>query len=216
MKKILSLALTLAMLCSMAVTASAEVYHVVGEHGNADIDVAGDDAIVDGLNSTDITIEVSVGETKNKYAVDLEYTPLELSISGGSLTWDVNELAYKASDDLSMSDKQDQQIIVRNYSDKPVNVLVAIQDKDNADHINVTFDENSQIKDSVYELAEATPASSYGAGNGVPATANIVYDVTADDDNWDAVVDYYTPLLTGGTKSKIVATISVTISEVGA
>lgn len=201
MKKLLSLAMTLAMLCCMVTTASAAT--VIGAGDGVD---NFDD--YDGTNKVDI--KVTTGNIQNKYAVDMEYTDLVMSISGGNLTWDVNELEYVSDGALGLENHEENYIDIINRSDLPVFVSANIVDKDGED--GITVDYNGALSDidannTPFELEKATPKS--GDADGIPAEMSIVYDVTSND--WDAVAEYYAPSLVGG-GSVVVATVVVTIS----
>ena len=99
MKKLISLALTLAILATLAISVSAAPEHVVGSHG---VNAGGTGstsyndglALGDGSNNTwdgssnsaaaDVNVYVTTGAYQHRYAVDIEYSNIEFNVSGST------------------------------------------------------------------------------------------------------------------------------------
>ena len=213
MKKLLSLAMTLAMLCCMATTAFAVTDHVVGTYGaHADTEDSLNDGVYPfSLNGTDteyeVQIEVSAGRIQHKYAVDVTYTPVNMSITGGQLTWDVNKLEYVSDGNATgLENMENQTITITNYSDLPIYVNAEIEDAPN-DFIDVTFDAASEIKDDEVEVPKATV--------GQAQEKDVIYDIkVAADKTWNDVAEYYAAKFNAeNTTSATAATLTITVAK---
>lgn len=214
MKKLISYALTLSMLACMATTAFAVTDHVVGSYKGPDSPSASLDDGVYPFNKNDadteyeVTIEVSAGHIQHRYAVDVTYEPVEMSITGGELTWDVNNLEYVSSDDIAgLGDMTENKITITNYSDLSVWVDPDIDDKDENDFISVTFNDGTEIDDNKTEIPKATTAD--GAQE-----KDIIYDIKVEEGHtWSEVAEYYAAQFNAtGKNSATAATLTVKIS----
>jgi len=210
MKKLISLALTLAILASLAISVSAAYPNVVGTHG---ANASNANSVNDGVGSFDpasseakVDINVTVGDINHRYAVDVEFTDITLQIGGSNLTWDVNKLEYVTSGASGLEDANST-VTVKNYSDLPIFVNPKVTDNDNADFISVTTSVNA-----ITEVAKATPASAIDAGDGAATQLPITISVTAST-TWADVATYYTPKLTGNTTSITAATVTFRIAS---
>ena len=207
MKKALSLILVLVMLVCMATTAFADYPNVVGTHGkenSVDDGVTEDSFSASNPNAT-ISITVNAGEVQHRYAVDVEYTDISLSISGGNLTWDVNKLEYVANDGGTGLEDTKSDVTVTNYSDLPVYITAAIDDKDANDGIDIkTCDaDKNELTISNTEIAKAVP--------GQATTFSFVLSVSSSD--WDNVATYYAAKLTTTDSKATAGTCTITISK---
>ena len=202
MKKILSLALTLSMLCCMATTAFAT--NVVGTHGM-------NNTVADGVAdfnaasaTTKVDIKVTTGDIQNKYAVDVEFEDIVLAVTGSDMTWDVNQLTYVSSGAANM-DNTSATIKVYNYSDLPVYVTPEIINDDPNDGIGIASTVGARTM-----VAKATAKN--GDTPGSATVMEMTLNVTSDD--WAAVADYYAPLLAGDDDGVITAgSLQLTISK---
>jgi len=199
MKKLISLALILAILSTMAFAA-----RIVGDPNGVD-----PEDFNPATAAAKVNISVDAGDVKHKYAVDVEYTDISLQLTGSSLVWDVNKLEYvtDGTGHTGMADASTD-VKIKNYSDLSIFVTPTITDNDPADGIKVTSTVNART-----EVAKATPATAKDAGNGVATPLDITISVTADGKTWQEVADYYTPKLTGNTNSIIAATVTIQISK---
>ena len=175
MKKILSLALALAMLCCMATTASAARI-VGGSEGVTTFTPA------DGGTHV-VQIDVTTNSVVHKYAVDVEYTASAVAIGGDTLTWNVNTFTYDVTPGVG-GDKTDpitKEITVKNYSDMPVNVATtAIK---NFDAAPFTLD----VTNGNIQVAKATAASGGTPGSATPKTITVKL---TPNTTWGAVAAY--------------------------
>lgn len=202
MKKIISLALSLSMLACMATNAFAAAHTIGGENG---VDSLG----ANGSDSSDylVKITVSAGDVKHKYAVDVEYTQLDLSITGDTLTWDVNNLEYVSSGATGLEDKTGNTITIINYSDLPVAITPTLKDEDGNDGIKISYNSVSEIKQA--DQIEA-------ADIGQEKSKTIIYDITLEDGwEWSQVANYYASLFKNQSLTeKTAASVSINIAAV--
>ena len=217
MKKIISLALTLSMLACMATSAFAATTtdHVVGTRGDHATGTV-QESIGDGVypfattpgadTEYEIQIAVSAGTIQHKYAVDITYTPVNMSITGGTLTWDVNKLEYVSDGATGLADLIGQEIVITNYSDLSVYVDPQITDNDANDFIAVSYNAGTQIGDAKTEVGKATV--------GQKTEKKIVYDIKVEAGHqWEEVAEYYAGKFNStGTTEAVAATLTVVIS----
>lgn len=202
MKKLISLALTLAILASLAISVSAaypDGYpNVVGTHGK---NASNANSVNDGVASfpdtdpavkgTTVTVNATVGEIQSRYAVDIDYVDLQVSVSGSDLVWDVNKLEYVASGDPSVPANTTTDVKFTNYSDKSVYVSYDETDADAADHltVGVTVTEGAAVEGTKYEITRAQ--AKVGSTPGKATDRIFTLTVAADDSNWNQVAEYY-------------------------
>lgn len=198
MKKLISLALTLAILASLAISVSAEYPNVVGTHGkNASNANSVNDGVASfpdtdpAVNSTTVTVNATVGEIQSRYAVDIDFADLQVSVSGSDLVWDVNKLEYVASGDPSVPANTTTDVKFTNYSDKSVYVSYDETDADAADHltVGVTVTEGAAVEGTKYEITRAQ--AKVGSTPGKATDRIFTLTVAADGDNWNQVAEYY-------------------------
>lgn len=148
MKKIISLALSLSMLACMATNAFAadpETKPVVGTHGdnkgteNSLLDGVDAENFGNGDSETTINIKVSTGNLQHRYAVDVEYTDVVLSLNGGDRTWDVNQLKYVyTSANTQDGNAWTPTFKIKNYSDLSVYVKAEVNRSNQNDGLVIT------------------------------------------------------------------------------
>ncbi len=221
MKKIVSLILALVMVFALATTASATTAttNVVGTYHGVDGEGKSLGTIADGADKVgnsftvvnpancEVSINVTLTDTINKYAVDVEYDDAALSLGGGVLTWDVNTMTYKTTTEGTEPTQTTKTIKIINYSDLPIQAYATINDS-TADGITLTSD---YTKDSKLTVEKATPGT--GGNNGTATKKDITITLTADT-TWKDVVEYYTNL--GNTGEVTVATATITVEPVPA
>lgn len=213
MKKVVSLILTLAMVFAMSTTALADTAHVVGTHGEngtvAD-GVIGDNFGSGAVPETEISISVSAGSTQSRYAVDVEYSEIVVSISGAGMTWDVNNLEYVITDDGEMEQPVPATITVKNYSDQPVYVSATVADL----YDGTTNDDDGMTitatVDGGAELARATAKVGSTPGSAATKTVTVSFSTTGD---WSAVAAFYTDKLSSSNPTLQIATVNLTIAK---
>lgn len=175
MKKLISLALTLAMLCCMATTASAA--RVVGDpNGVESFDPASGGTHV-------VQIDVTTNSVQHRYAVDVEYTASAVEIGGDTLTWNVNTFTYDVTPGVG-GDKTDpinKEITVKNYSDMPVKVATTA----NKNYPDAPFD--LTVTNDNIEIAKATATSGGTFGSATPETITVKL---TPNTTWGAVAAY--------------------------
>ena len=209
MKKFLALALTLTLALALSISAFAEPAELVL---GSKTGVASFKDTVNG--DTTVVVSATVGDILNRYAVDLIYTPLSVSVAGSTLTWDVENLEYVSSGTVVPANTEGT-VTFHNRSDLPVYVSYAVTDVDNNDYLAITVDQPA----SKQPIAKATPK--VGATAGTPG--ELVYTITVDavdaDDTtnaaaeWALAAEYYAAWFNKkGGDSTPIATITFTIS----
>lgn len=215
MKKIISLALSLSMLACMASTAFAATDHVVGTRG-VHQDGTAADSIGDGVwpfstNGLDTTYELAIsvvtGENMHKYAVDITYADMSMSIAGGNMVWDVNKLEYVPNGEGVALGNNEFDVTVTNYSDLPVYVEAVVTD--NFDGQEERADDGVTIATSLTEKTKIE--SAIGTTNGKPCEFNVTVSAE-NEEKWQEAVNFYmTKLQNAG--SVEVGSVQVTISK---
>lgn len=213
MKKLISLALTLAILASLAISVSAaETDHAVGKRGETN---TVEDGVANFTSSKQyvMDIKVNTGDVQSRYAVDVEYDVMSLTISGSNMIWNVNTLEYDvATDDATTPTDTWFGVTVKNYSDKPVVVEAAITDQDANDFIEVGFvpEKDSNDVDDDDNLLDTLEGA-------VDKTAETVdkmsFAIRVHGNAWANALTYYKDLLNAGTTSKTIAQCTLTISK---
>lgn len=218
MKKLISYALTLSMLVCMATTAFAVKDQVVGDNDGW----SPEEWTANADTSYNVDIKVTTGGINHRYAVDLEYEEVVMSISGGSLTWNVNTLKYDVvGSDAGLADTPFS-VSVTNRSDNPVYVSAKIEN-DLDDGINVSTTktvtsegENGQQVESQEAFDLSTPVAVESAaptGTNVEGEAKILnFNLYVSSADWDAVAEHYGPKLSAD-EEITVATCTITIAK---
>ena len=217
MKKLISYALTLSMLACMATTAFATTDHVVGSHGDSGDAKDVDDGVTTGEfvssdPSYDLNITVSAGSVQHRYAVDITYSNMEMSMNGGNLVWNVNTLEYESDDDETTAGFANQSfpITITNYSDLPVYLNAAVTDKyasvTNGDQVDASNDDNITIETTLGANTEVGDAT-----DGTAVTETFQVNVTSTD--WDAVANFYMPMFRDSNEAITVGTVKLTVSK---
>ena len=196
MKRLLSLALAVLMLCTLF-TVNAFATTVIGSR---DDQATGADGVTDFANK-DVTGDVSVKVTTvtHKYSVDITYSDMEYTLP--SLTWDPGELEYVAgAGDFSGK----VTITLQNYSDQPVYATASFDyadDYDEAKGFGFAFD-------ATYTNHELPAATIGAAGAPVNFTGGLTgFETTEKIAN---AVNYYKGL---GRETITIGTYTVTISQ---
>lgn len=211
MKKVISLALTLAMLCCMATTAfAANNKHIVGEHGKSG--TVADGASTANFNNPDVEVAITVttGDVESRYAVDIDYDTMSLNIDGADLVWDVNKLDYVAADGSTTTDEPEEKewfsATVTNYSDNAVFVTATVTDSYDDDGIDV----------AIVDAANSTNAKTINhqeLGDAKDHTAKTLpFAVMVSCTDWDAAAAYHANALAGASKTVTVATCRVVVA----
>lgn len=216
MKKLISLAMTLAMLCCMATTAFAATDNVVGYYGqNRDVTDGVNPFVVNsGKGNYELAIKVSTGDLQHRYAVDITYDTMELSITGGNLVWNVYTLEYDADTDKTAFANTAFNVSVTNYSDMPVAFTHAVTDEID-DGIDVAVIKDGDLQayvdgtndaiDATIRLESATSVTPYQA-------QTAYFDVAVKSDDWTEVANYYLPMLDNADDTETVATVTLTFT----
>lgn len=201
MKKLISLALTLAILASLAISVSAE--RVVGDaDGWTDLEYANN-----GVLGSQIAITVTANQVESRYAVDVEYTPLSISVQGGALVWNVETLKYDSTGgELGNLNVVDSPINIYNYSDKPVYVTPSVTDNEGAnDSVTITASTTTEFEVEKAEVGDEPVNDRRGKGS---------FTVSVTSTDWAAVANYYSDALsTSQNHSVVVGTINLTIAK---
>lgn len=219
MKKIVSLALALAMLCCMATTAFAVAEtdghkHIVGSYKTNNTVADG----ADGSSFTDPNVEVSItvttGSVESRYAVDIDYDTMTLNVSGANLVWDVNKLDYVAKDGSPAATKPAEKVwfgaTVTNYSDNAVYVTATVNDiytDANDDGIGVAI---VAAKDS--EVAKTITHQELGDAKSGTAQA-LPFAVMVSCADWDAAAAYHTDNQNSAGGTVKVATCNILVEK---
>ena len=149
MKRILTLALALAMLAGVLTIPAGATYETVDtNHFTADdatnTDSAGTIATTaqDPIGSEDVIVKVATTgtvNTTNVYAITYSVTELTFTYNqGGTRIWNPETLKYENSGTGGNWDSETQEITVKNYSDLAVKVSAAVDQTGMAEEGNVT------------------------------------------------------------------------------
>lgn len=206
MKKLLSLALTLAMLCCMATTTFAAKTTVVGP-GDGVTDWPAD--LEDSTYKIDV--QVNTNDVVHKYAVDVEYDATAVSIAGDTLTWNVNTMKYDITPGLGAAGNTsapiEKEVTVINRSDRSIYAKMTIVPT----YGDAPYTASATDEDGDQEIVKATAGVSgidlgNGSGNGKEATG--VFNIVLTPDNvWSDVAAY----LAGVTNEEIVTIATATL-----
>ena len=205
MKKLISLALTLAILASLAISVSAE--RIVGTDTNHNYKDGVTSITGNTNNTTSVEIKVSAGEYQSRYAVDVEYADLTFSIAGANMVWDVTTLQYVVAEGGTFTAPDSQAIYVYNRSDKTVDVAWAVAPAAGMAsapmELEVTTDKNT--------IEAATPKN--GTTEGTPGKATITVNPTlVQGKTWNDVANHFAPYLVG-VQDYTIATVTLTITQ---
>ena len=189
MKKLISLALTLAMLCCMATTAFAA--NVVGRHNTTGSYNDGDvlnDAFGGEMPSAEIKINVATGETISRYAVDIEFSEFTLDIGSGNQTWDVNKLEYVYTDNTTndATEFESGNITVTNYSDNEVYISTVFDKEKDDDGLVLT----TSLTEEYTEVPSAAPEAGHTKGEAKTKTFTLKAAL-AEGTTWTDVANAY-------------------------
>ena len=196
MKKLLSLALAVLMLCTLFTVNTFAENVVIGGTGGVTVeDFTATDRDVTG------TVSVKVTTVTHKYSVDITYSNMDYTLP--SLTWDPSALKYVAG----AGDFDDKvTITLTNYSDLPVYATASFKYADDYDeeqgfgfafegtHTNVkidaaTIEQASDPKTFTGGLTDCSDpddiskAVNYYKGKGVDTITIGTYTVTISQDN---------------------------------
>ena len=198
------------MICAMSTSVFAETAKVVGNRGNTS-------TVEDGVTENDFAaldpgIEVSVtataGNIEHRYAVDIEYDVMSMSVTGTTLIWNVNTLKYETEGNATAAEDKTFNAKIINYSDLPVNLVVAVSDSDNNDGVTVgAYQDNSAtaLSTGAIKINDATS----GTATEYP------FDIKVTSDDWAAVANYYASQFTSsGTTEDTMATLTITVAKV--
>lgn len=206
MKKLISLALTLAILASLAIGVSAAeptTERVVGDaDGWSDLEYTNNGSL-----DTEIAITVTANQVESRYAVDVEYTPFSISVLGGALVWNVETLKYDSTGgELGNLNVVDSPINIYNYSDQPVYVTPSVTDKlGDTDFVTITASTTTQFTVNKATVGDQPVNDRRGKGS---------FTVSVTSTDWAAVADYYSnELSTSPENSVVVGTINLTIAK---
>ena len=211
MKKLFALVLAVVMICAMSTSVfAASTKHIVGTYG--DNDTVADGVKEDAFAATDPNVVVSItataGGIEHRYAVDIEYDDMTMSVSGSKLIWNVNTLEYEAEDSNDVAQNTTFNAKVINYSDLPVTLTVTVSDSDNNDGVTV----GAYEKDSDTALS-TDPIAIDDATSGTATECPFDIQVTSGD--WEDVANYYASQFTSnGTTSATMATLTITVAKV--
>jgi hypothetical protein len=143
MKKAISLALSLALMASMSVTAFAS-----DAGSSADLANSSDTSDWSSKDiSIDATYSTKADEVVNTYKVTIAWTAPSFSyeFDGKTYTWNTTDLKYEESTNTgagwSNSGEGTLELSVTNYSDKAVSCATELKDTDN-DGVTVSFSED--------------------------------------------------------------------------
>ena len=133
---------------------------------------------------------------------------MTMSVSGSKLIWNVNTLKYEAENNGAVAQNTTFNAKVINYSDLPVNLVVAVSDSDNNDGVTVgAYQDSSDVALStgIIEIDDATS----GTATECP------FDIKVTSNDWAAVANYYASQFTSsGNPEDTMATLTITISKV--
>lgn len=212
MKKLISLALTLAILASLAIGVSAETAHLVGERSGTTGQFADGDTYAEfaATNPTyDVNISVTAGAVQNRYAVDILYDSMTLAITGSNMVWDVNSLEYvidpSKGTDAGITDTTFN-VTITNYSDKPVYMTATVTDKSDVDGVKIASVDEAGLPAS---YSKHVIPSAVGTTTGSPIKFGV--KVSAETTWADVANHYKTQLSTEQTI--LIATCKITIDK---
>lgn len=203
------------MVFAMATTVSAATDRIVGVNppaGNTYED-GWTDAQYDanGTVANPISISVSAGSTQSRYAVDVTYEAIVVEITAAGLTWDVNKLEYVITGDGTMTQPTDKTITVTNYSDQPVYVSAVVTDL----YDGITNPEDGMTITATVD-GGATLAKAFAKSGSTPGSATtktITVSFSAAGDNWAAVSNFYSGVLSSSNPTAEIAQVNVAISK---
>lgn len=209
MKKLISLALILAVLCTMAFALDNKV-NVVGTYGGANgIDNGFTaDNFTPGAGSVEVEIKVNAGAYESRYAVDIEYNDISFTVTGANMIWDVNELQYVADSGVEFAAPAAQTITVKNYSDKAVGVAA------NVDEQPVLTESPMTVTAAVANATVSAATAKNGSTPGTPGETTVTISVgLKPDKSWNDVATYFAGKL-GVASEMPIGTVELTFSKV--
>ncbi len=208
MKKFLALALILTLALSISVFAG----RVVGEEGNDPTynngwtDAQFDDAGVTN-NDTTIAITANAGGIQHRYAVDMEYTALSITVTGNEMIWNVEEFRYDMTTTGGAPSNTTSTVTFTNRSDLPVAVSYTVDDGVGEDLLTVAC----TARDGKTDLLAATAGMTFGTA---PKVYFDLAVIVADGKNWDDVATFYANYFSQQSKTEeTIATITFTLSK---
>ncbi len=209
MKKLLSLALILALVATLTTSVFAVSEPVVGNRGTNN-DYTDGDTYTDfdaNVPAVDVGVYVTSGAYESRYAVDIEYSKIEFHVGVSNMVWDVNTMKYVVKEGSSTSTPPEEQYItVKNYSDNSVYMSATVTPEEDLD------DSPMEVKVNCPDEVEKATAGS-GSTNGTMTTKKITISVEPDTDkSWDDVANYFATKLSAGTTLRV-ATVTITISK---
>ena len=169
MKKLLACILALAMVCGLAVTASAA-------GGNLTISASGTPADIG-----DVTVNVTEGATINTYYVIVAWEDLSFSFTKNGQRWDADQHTYVSTGSGAFTSGTTADITVTNKSDVDITVTANVADKSASDGFKATL--NKTTFDLYSYVSLATPATNTFtltvSTDGTPGTGTVnVADVS--------------------------------------
>ena len=212
MKKALSLIMALMMLFALSINAFAAATDIVGTYNesNANDFTEGVKDFSANNPTANVAIKASAGNVESRYAVDIDYNEIFMSITGTKMVWDVNSLKYVPENGGNVAQDQEFPLTVTNRSDKPVVLTAKIVEVDGMVADDLTLDiaagkgtYTEGTKTYVYQI----PANKAGAA----AAENDVFKLTASGD-WQKIADFYFNKFGSGDINETIATLQVTIS----
>ena len=217
MKKAMSLILAIMMVFALSTTAFAATDIVGTVNGSTANDYT--EGVTEGMfaanNPTaNVNITATAGDVESRYAVDIEYTNVELSITGSKMVWDVNALKYVPKDGGDVAEDQEFAITVTNRSDKPVVLTAKIAEV--ADMVPTALALDIAAGKGTYTSADKTYVYKIPgnlAGTDLADVEKDTFKLTASGD-WQAIADFYFEKFNGnvGNINALIATLNVTIS----
>ncbi len=210
MKKLLSLALILALVATLTTSVFADTTRVVGKTGETP---AYENGVTYGdfeanVPTVNVGVYVTSGAYESRYAVDIEYSEIKFDVAASNMVWDVTTMKYVVKNSGSTLTKPgDQTITVKNYSDQSVYMSAAVTPATGLDDSPMKVD-----VDCPAVVGKATAGS--GSTNGTVTTEEITISVNLKNstDTWNDVANYFATRLSG-TATLQVATVTITISK---
>ena len=204
MKKLLALALILTLALSVSVFAADRVYGP-----GAGTTTAPDGS---GAGATKVSITATANDVEHRYAIDIQYTNMQVSVTATGMYWDVETFEYKMKDDPGSSVAPANTvatITVMNRSDLSIWYSFSIEDKmlvgEDNDGISFT---PSKAADTRYEVTRAIAKEGAVAGH----TTDDSFTVTSvPDTDWNDVANFYASYFSANPAAspKEIAAISV-------
>ncbi len=219
MKKLISIMLSVALLVAMftvSVYADELLYKPVGNYqgpGSGTInDGWTDSQFANGQSSTG-TVTLTLSGVEHRYAVDVEFSALEFTLSGNNV-WNVNELQY----DIGSTSNPEIDIVVRvtNYSDMPIDMKVEPVLASNLSGIgarfvvtDVTGSLTGNISGHVY--TSTLPSASL-SNTATTDSCKVEFEPTVEQGNdWGLLFDNLSQFVIDGKVT--LGTITVTVSK---